>query len=398
MGRLRTDRQRRRPQAGTLRTAPLHPARHPGALAPELERWASDGEFVPGSDEDGGGRWQYARPVPQDGWPLAWRDVRFTAQCTPFRHLGFFPDMAPVWDWMGEQLSPAQAGTSGGETVLLQRLEVPACAGLSTLNLFGYTGVGTLALSAYGPVTHVDASKKSVAQARANAELSGMAERPIRWIVDDAAKFAAREVRRGKRYDGIILDPPKFGRGPEGEVWRLEEAPARPRRRLPAPARRGKPLPVPDGLCGACACLAIAGLLADLRRSSRHDRARRPGGARGGRGARLLPTAIFARWSNPAKRPRAEMPSSRSPTANTRWPPRRYPTRPVGRSRWHHDPRPAERWPKIPVRPPTRSRKTTWTSFEATDVPRRARPLPAIEAVAERDRETMFDRMGGSRR
>ena len=92
------------------------------------------------------------------------------------------------------------------------------------MNLFGYTGVGTLALAAKGAaVTHVDASKKSVEAARANAALSGMADRPIRWIIDDALKFAAREVRRGKRYDGIILDPPKYGRGPEGEVWKLEE-------------------------------------------------------------------------------------------------------------------------------------------------------------------------------
>lgn len=248
--------------------------------APRQERWTSDGEFVPGSDEDGGGRWHYARAVSQDGWPLAWGDVRFTAQCTPFRHLGFFPDMAPVWDWMGAQL----AGK----------------ADAATLNLFGYTGVGTLALSAFGPVTHVDASKKSVAQARENAALSDMTERPVRWIVDDAAKFAAREVRRGKRYDGIILDPPKFGRGPEGEVWRLEE-------HLP-------------GLVGDCArlldagsrflfltvyavrmsSLALAGLLdevcADLPGKIEHgDLAVREEGPDG----RLLPTAIFARWSNP---------------------------------------------------------------------------------------------------
>ena len=92
------------------------------------------------------------------------------------------------------------------------------------MNLFGYTGVGTLALSAAGAkMVHVDASKKSVAQARGNAEMSGMTDRPIRWIVDDAAKFVAREVRREKRYDGILLDPPKYGRGPDGEVWRLEE-------------------------------------------------------------------------------------------------------------------------------------------------------------------------------
>src|SRR5690606_17203896 len=92
-----------------------------------------------------------------------------------------------------------------------------------TLNLFGYTGVGTLGLSACGPVTHVDASKKSVAQARENAALSGMEDRPIRWLIDDAGKFVAREVRRGRLYDGIILDPPKFGRGPAGETWRIEE-------------------------------------------------------------------------------------------------------------------------------------------------------------------------------
>ena len=92
------------------------------------------------------------------------------------------------------------------------------------MNLFGYTGVGTLALAAKGArLTHVDASKKSVEAAKANAFLSDMADRPIRWMVDDAAKFAAREVRRERRYDGIFLDPPKFGRGPNGETWRLEE-------------------------------------------------------------------------------------------------------------------------------------------------------------------------------
>ena len=128
----------------------------PQALwSPHLKEWEADGEFVPGSDEDGGGRWHFVSEVPREGWELAWRDLRFTAQCTPFRHLGFFPDMAPVWDWMGEQLSPPS----------------PEGEGHTTLNLFAYTGVGTLALSRYGPVTHVDASKKSVAQARENAAL-----------------------------------------------------------------------------------------------------------------------------------------------------------------------------------------------------------------------------------
>jgi len=182
----------------------------PQALwAPATADWRAQGEFVPGSDEDGGGRWvfeggRYAEPVPRDGWPLAWEQVRFTAQCTPFRHLGFFPDMAPVWGWMRERL----AGVDSPEV----------------MNLFGYTGVGSLALASAGArVVHVDASKKSVEAARANARASGLGDAPVRWIVDDAAKFTAREVRRARRYDGILLDPPKYGRGPEGEIWRLEE-------------------------------------------------------------------------------------------------------------------------------------------------------------------------------
>jgi 23S rRNA (cytosine1962-C5)-methyltransferase len=172
--------------------------------APAIEEWSADGEFIPGSDEDGGGRWFLENKALPLSWPLGWDEVRFHASCTPFRHLGFFPDMAPVWMWMREQV----AG-----------MEAPSC-----MNLFGYTGVGTLSMAARGvQMVHVDASKKSVAAARANAELSGLADKPIRWIIDDAAKFVAREVRRGRRYDGILLDPPKYGRGPDGEVWRLEE-------------------------------------------------------------------------------------------------------------------------------------------------------------------------------
>jgi 23S rRNA (cytosine1962-C5)-methyltransferase len=167
---------------------------------PALGQWSPDATFVPGSDEEGGGRWVQHKDLPKE-WPLARGDVRFHASLTPFRHLAFFPDMAPQWDWMR-----------------------PRCDGAEVMNLFGYTGVGTLLLSEAGAkLVHVDASKKSVEAGRANAALSGLAERPIRWIVDDAAKFTAREVRRGRRYDGILLDPPKFGRGPEGEVWRLEE-------------------------------------------------------------------------------------------------------------------------------------------------------------------------------
>jgi 23S rRNA (cytosine1962-C5)-methyltransferase len=248
---------------------------------PRLDDWDAHGEFVPGSDEDGGGRWQYSQDVPEDGWRVGWGDeVRFTALCTPFRHLGFFPDMAPVWDWMGDQLD--------------ERTDA------ETMNLFGYTGVGTLALSRYGRVTHVDASKKSVAQARSNATLSDMDDRPIRWLVEDAMKYTAREVRRGRRYDGIILDPPKFGRGPDGEVWRLEEG--LPElvfdcRKLLDENSRFLFLTV---YAVRMSSLALAGLLEEVfagmpGRIEHGDLSVREAGDAG----RLLPTAIFARWSNP---------------------------------------------------------------------------------------------------
>lgn len=252
----------------------------PQALwAPRLADWSAHGEFMPASDEDGGGRWVFDRDVPQAGWPLGWDDVRFTAQCTPFRHLGFFPDMAPVWEWMRAMLA-------GRENA-------------AAMNLFGYTGVGTLALSQCGPVTHVDASKKSVAQAKENAALSGMEDRPVRWLVDDAAKFAAREVRRGKRYDGIILDPPKFGRGPDGEVWRLEES------LPPLIADCGRLLDADSRFlfltvyAVRMSSLAIGGLLAEalagLPGTIEHGEL---AVREEGEGARLLPTAIFARWRN----------------------------------------------------------------------------------------------------
>ena len=247
--------------------------------APALEEWPADAEFVPGSDDDGGGRWYNNKPVPMDGWPLSWNDeVHFTASCTPFRHLGFFPDMDPVWRWMRGQLA--------------------GVADPVAMNLFGYTGVGTLALSAAGAqMVHVDASKKSVGQARANAEMSGMSDRPIRWIVDDAAKFVAREVRREKRYDGILLDPPKYGRGPEGEIWRLEE-------HLPELIANCRQLLDVNSkflfltvYAVRMSALALGGLLeshfADLGGKVEFGELAVREQGRG----MLLPTAIFARWS-----------------------------------------------------------------------------------------------------
>jgi len=245
--------------------------------APASDDWAADGEFVPGSDEEGGGRWEFTGDVPREGWPLAWNEVRFTAQCTPFRHLGFFPDMSPVWSWMRER-------TEGMDT--------PAI-----LNLFGYTGVGTLAMAARGgELVHVDASKKSVEAARGNARLSDMADKPVRWIVDDAAKFTAREVRRGRRYDGILLDPPKYGRGPEGEIWKLEEG-------LPGLVADCRQLLDAESRFCFLTVYAVRMSALAIGELMKQAMADLPGTVETGelavreeRRGLLLPTAIFARW------------------------------------------------------------------------------------------------------
>jgi len=175
--------------------------------APRLDAkvWdAADAVFDP-SDEDEAGRWRF-KGKPLEKFDLAWGEARFHGQFTPFRHLAFFPEQAANWAW--------------------QDARVRAFKGRQPkiLNLFGYTGVASLVCAAAGAaVTHVDASKKSVGYARDNAAFAGLADKPIRWIVEDARRFVAREVRRGSLYDGIILDPPKFGRGADGEVWRLFE-------------------------------------------------------------------------------------------------------------------------------------------------------------------------------
>jgi 23S rRNA (cytosine1962-C5)-methyltransferase len=242
--------------------------------APSSQSWDPDATFVPGSDEEGGGRWVQHRPIPRQ-WELSSGKVRFAASLTPFRHLAFFPDMAPQWEWMRERSADADV-----------------------LNLFGYTGVGTLLLSDAGArLVHVDASKKSVEQGKDNARLSGMEDSPIRWIVDDATKFAAREVRRGRRYDAILLDPPKFGRGPNAEVWRLEEnlAPllADCRRLLDENSR----FLVLTVYAVRMSALAIGELVNQLLGDLGGEVEMGEMAVREEERGLLLPTAIFARWS-----------------------------------------------------------------------------------------------------
>jgi 23S rRNA (cytosine1962-C5)-methyltransferase len=165
--------------------------------------WSADAVFDPEGEEDAG-RWRFKGRVEQS-FPLSWGPARFLGRFTSFRHLGFFPEQAANWAWIEQEVSGAA--------------EPP-----KVLNLFGYTGVASLVCAAHGAqVTHLDASKRAIGWARENAELSGLADRPVRWICEDARRYVQREARRGSRYEGIILDPPKYGRGPNGEVWRLYE-------------------------------------------------------------------------------------------------------------------------------------------------------------------------------
>jgi len=150
--------------------------------------------------EESGGIWERLHPLPER-WVIRYKQLRCWVQLSASRHVGVFPEQAGQWDWIQEQIRIAGRP-------------------LKVLNLFGYTGLASLAAAQAGAqVTHVDASRKAITWARENQSLSGLENRPIRWIVDDALKFVQREARRGNFYDGIILDPPKFGRGPKGEVW-----------------------------------------------------------------------------------------------------------------------------------------------------------------------------------
>ncbi len=184
-----------RPEAQALWQPSLSPA-----------AWESvDAVFTGDTDEDGMGRWRFPRAALGETWPLSLLGVDFLGRFTSFRHVGVFPEQIVHWEWLKRQVEAA------GRPV-------------KVLNLFGYTGVASLVAAAAGAeVTHVDASRKAIGWARENQALSRLERAPIRWICEDAMKFIQREERRGNRYDIILTDPPKFGRGPNGEVWHLFE-------------------------------------------------------------------------------------------------------------------------------------------------------------------------------
>ena len=169
------------------------------------QRWGiADGEFAR-TKADQPGAWRFGGQMPAR-WPIQRNSLKFWIQPAPSGHVGVFPDQACHWDWIADAI---------------ERVPRP----IRVLCLFGHTGSATLAAAAAGAeVTHVDASRKAVASARANQSLSGLSDRPIHWVVEDALTFVLREARRGNKYDALMLDPPRFGRGPSGEIWKLDKA------------------------------------------------------------------------------------------------------------------------------------------------------------------------------
>jgi 23S rRNA (cytosine1962-C5)-methyltransferase len=245
-------------------------------------QWKADAEFS-GSDEGDSGRWQFHRKVPET-WPMAWDGMKFHARCTPFRHLGVFPEHSVHWRWAGEQIAAS--------------LQIAPDHQPRVLNLFGYTGLASLACARAGAhVTHVDASKKAIGFARDNQALAGLADRPIRWLVEDAFRFVQREQRRGARYDGIILDPPKHGRGPNGEIWKLEEGLQDLLDSCASLLEGPSPFLVTTVYAVRLSLLALENCMSAALRGQGGVLEAGEMAIPEGEGARLLPTAIHARWT-----------------------------------------------------------------------------------------------------
>ena len=172
---------------------------------PEADWAEADAVFTGEADDQSSGRWRLSPAASVGKWPMSWNGVAYWGRFTSFRHVGVFPEQEAHWRFIVDRLD---------------RSSRP----VKLLNLFAYTGVASLVAAAKGAhVTHVDASRKAIQWARENQELAGLADKPVRWICDDAVKFCQRELRRGNTYDAILLDPPKYGRGPKGETWQLHE-------------------------------------------------------------------------------------------------------------------------------------------------------------------------------
>jgi 23S rRNA (cytosine1962-C5)-methyltransferase len=248
---------------------------------PEKEWQSAHAIFHP-SPEENGGHWETRQALP-DRWDLSYNGLKFYVQLSASRHLGAFPEQSTGWDWIENQISAAKRP-------------------LRVLNLFGYTGLATLAASRAGAnVTHLDASRKVVSWASDNLKLSELEDRPVRWIVDDALKFVQREARRGANYDGLILDPPKFGRGPKGEVWEFYKL-------IPELLAACRQVLSQQPRFVLLTAYAVKASALTLHTALDEMMAGYPGVTEAGELAlveqsagRLLSTAIFARWSHTEK-------------------------------------------------------------------------------------------------
>lgn len=253
---------------------------HQAVWSPSLPqpRWDEAHGRFHATQEESGGHWEFRRPI-SETWEMHYGGLKFLVRTANSRHLGVFPEQAAQWDWLTEQIQQAK-----------QPMRV--------LNLFGYTGLATLVAAQAGAVvTHVDASKKAITWARANQELSGLGDRPIRWLLDDAYKFVRREVRRGNQYESIILDPPKFGRGPDGQVWEFYES-------LPALLNECRQLLSPQARCVVLTAYAIRASALSVYYALTEMMVGLGGQVATGELAlqeasagRYLSMAIFARWS-----------------------------------------------------------------------------------------------------
>jgi 23S rRNA (cytosine1962-C5)-methyltransferase len=231
------------------------------------------------SPEENGGHWQALQKLP-DRWTMEYKQLRFYVQTTASRHLGVFPEQAAQWDWITRQIELSSRP-------------------LRVLNLFGYTGLASLAAAQAGAaVTHLDAARKVVQWANENLALSNLGDRSVRWIVDDALKYVQREARRGSTYDGIILDPPKFGRGPKGEVWEFYKL-------LPTLLEACRQILTPQPVFVALTAYAVKASPLTLYYALQEMMAGKNGSLNAGEIAlteksagRLLSTAIFARWTS----------------------------------------------------------------------------------------------------
>ena len=234
----------------------------------------ADARYVRDTNVDG--RWDI-RTQPRADWSVSWKDIRFTLKPTSFKHVGVFPEQSVNWDWI--------MGILRGKAA-------------KVLNLFAYTGGATMAAAKAGAeVTHVDSSKGTTEWAKENARISGISNSAIRWIIDDAYKFALRESRRGSTYDGIILDPPRFGRGAKGEIWKIEEDAPKLLETCSMLLSKTPLFILVNAYTADLSSIAIANLLRDFTDRRGGDFTSGDLALKDTTSGRFLPSGIFARWS-----------------------------------------------------------------------------------------------------